>query len=409
MTKLFEKTELVELVPEELKEKLNHSQQLIIGQLISLTGIEQYKQNGYVFLSNQEFCGLIGITEKTLIRNLIALQSMGLIERKVGVRNSEGAKASEYKLNLNTVNCDKSFTVNYSDSYSDNYSKDYSKEIIELITEYQHFMNKALGLLLYLQNENYSKDYSDNYSTESDTESEVKERTKEINKEKRKKRSNKDLCCKGLNLEDSNEISNEISPTSTDTITEYGNKSDDGFCFIEKAIIPKADYSIPYNVQEHKYKTMAARLKDIDNIDELNFKYTLLMNYLNSNRYALQFIESARHLKEEMENKLQQVQIENPESIIIPPPAPASEICALNASNDADGITTHQQEENPSEEEKRALQQKCYEMLRNVISEIVSVADLKEANKSLNEHKKDVSNEQLDKLQKLIMEKCNEL
>lgn len=128
----------------------------------------------------------LGIKSKpTLISGIRKLESMGLIERKVGIRNSDGSNASEYIVKENNV---------YKNSESMN-NNELTKELVDIIKNMQQqiaSLTEMMGLILKQQNYtlNYThqnplnkgvsddmglidnnKNYTHNYTSDTDTES----------------------------------------------------------------------------------------------------------------------------------------------------------------------------------------------------------------------------------------------
>ena len=126
--------------------KLTNKRKMILATLLYINGIDEKDSNGCFFVENLFLCKLIGITERTLIKSLKYLQSIGIISRISGKRGS----ASLYKIE-----------EKYSEKYSNNlekYSDKYSNKVVD---------NQVVREL---RTEKYSDKYSKKYSTDIDIE-----------------------------------------------------------------------------------------------------------------------------------------------------------------------------------------------------------------------------------------------
>lgn len=473
MTKIFEKTELVDLVPNEIAENLNNSQKLIIGQLISMNGLEQNKNNGFVFLSNQDFCNLIGISEPTLIKNIIKLEAMGLITRKAGKRSSKGSKASEYKLNLNTQNFTKDFTKDFSENLSINLSNDLSKEIVGIITEYQHFMNKAMDLLLKVNTKDFSDNLSNNFSTDTDIEldkdkeidNNIINKNNNLNKIEEKENiftniEEKEETVQGLEVEETEEIDEnlpieETSDEETETKT-FNIPTDMNENTVEKEIIEHfnkekavkqstVDYKIiPLEEQERIFNTLCERLKASSSMEELKFKYAKLLKYFNTHTFSIWFREDAAKLFKDLcknfetstenENKAPSNLSNALDGIVISPtdlkpieskktveetPTPNEPISEpTSPSNDEDGVTDQEEEEKPTESKAttikvfktpQQIRDDRMQELKQMIFFSETVEDLKEVSKKIAMLRNSICTDDMAELAEIMDEKCKEV
>ena len=151
----FEKEDLVELeslVPDEIKTQLTPKQTILLGYFIYLNGLEQTKDNGFFYRSNADIMADLGIKSKpTLISGIRKLESMCLIERKVGIRNSDGANASEYFVKENNV-------FKNSESMNNN---ELTKELVDIIKNMQQQITSLTEMMgLILKQQNYTLNYT---------------------------------------------------------------------------------------------------------------------------------------------------------------------------------------------------------------------------------------------------------
>lgn len=170
----MKQNDFFEILPSYLKETkdLTLGSKNVLAALLFLNNNEYSKENGFFFRSNKDLMKDSQVSEPTLIKSLIQLESFGFIERKVGKR---GNGASEYKLNEHFT---QSLKVNFSNNFSNqervkiqgfeqSLKKDFSNN-----TKKEDFSNQNPNKQRDLE-ENFSKDFSNNFSTDTDTEVDI--------------------------------------------------------------------------------------------------------------------------------------------------------------------------------------------------------------------------------------------
>ena len=100
--------------------KLTNKRKMILATLLYINGIDEKNEEGQFFVENLFLCKLIGITERTLIKSLKYLQSIGILSRISGKRGSASLYKIEEKYSNNLEK--------YSKKYSNNLEK-YSTDI----------------------------------------------------------------------------------------------------------------------------------------------------------------------------------------------------------------------------------------------------------------------------------------
>ena len=103
MIKNFSKEELMDLVPSDIQKKLTKKQVLILGYFIMLDGLDESKTNGTFYRSNDDIVEDLEITEPTLLTGIRKLETLNLVERKVGIRSKDEKKASVYLIKKNNI------------------------------------------------------------------------------------------------------------------------------------------------------------------------------------------------------------------------------------------------------------------------------------------------------------------
>ena len=187
------KKELLDNVPMGLRKSkvLTPIQQLVLGQLIMLSGLDQYKDKGYSYRSNKDFCNDVGISEPSLIIAVNKLERLGFIKRRRGKR---GEGASEYELFMDVI-----------ESYNtkkENFSNQNSKELLELTERVDTLQSLVIQLLAKI-----NRLESRFFSTETESEKELDtdlEYKNLYNKELIDKEYNKILYYKNNNILDNN-------------------------------------------------------------------------------------------------------------------------------------------------------------------------------------------------------------
>lgn len=207
----YTKKELLGVLPIELRKSkiLKPKQQLVLGQLMMLSGLDQYKDKGYCYRSNKDICNDVGISEPTLILAVNKLERLGFIKRRRGKR---GEGASEYELFMDVI-----------ESYNtkkENFSNQNSKELLELAERVDTLQSLVIQLLTKI-NRLESRFFSTD--TESDTETDTDiEHKKLYNKELIDIEHNKILYYKNNNILDNNK--NIIEKEKTNKL---GKKKED--------------------------------------------------------------------------------------------------------------------------------------------------------------------------------------
>lgn len=203
--------------------KLTNKRKMILATLLYIDGIDTKDNEGQFYVENSYLCNLIGITERTLIKSLKYLQSIGIISRISGKRGS----ASLYKIE---------------EKYSNKYSEKYSNKSVD---------NQVVREL---RTEKYSEKYSNNlekYSTDIDKDiEEDKDIDKEIKKEIDKNNINNILINYILNL---NNIINNLNNNIL-YIKEKNNKKEkeiEELNFKLEALIQKVEMNNKNNNKEN--------------------------------------------------------------------------------------------------------------------------------------------------------------
>lgn len=205
------KKELLHNVPMGLRKSkvLTPKQQLVLGQLMMLSGLDQYKDKGYCYRSNKDFCNDVGISEPSLISAVNKLERLGFIKRRRGKR---GEGASEYVLFMDVI-----------ESYNtkkENFSNQNSKELLEFaerVDVLQSLVIQLLAKISRLEAKFFSTD------TESETELDTDLEYKNLyNKELIDKEYNKILYYKNNNILEYNK--NKLEKEKTNKL---GKKKED--------------------------------------------------------------------------------------------------------------------------------------------------------------------------------------
>ena len=203
------KKELLDNVPMGLRKSkvLTPIQQLVLGQLIMLSGLDQYKDKGYCYRSNKEFCNDVGISEPSLIIAVNKLERLGFIKRRRGKR---GEGASEYVLFMDVI-----------ESYNtkkENFSNQNSKELLELTERVDTLQSLVIQLLAKI-NRLESRLFSTDTESETELDTDLEYNKNKLEKEKTnklgKKKEDKDFYRKNLEEESTDGDSTDSKENNT--------------------------------------------------------------------------------------------------------------------------------------------------------------------------------------------------
>lgn len=282
--------------------KLTNKRKMILATLLYINGIDSKNSEGQFFVENSYLCNLIGITERTLIKSLKYLHSIGIISRISGKRGS----ASLYKIE-----------EKYSNN-SEKYSDKYSNKVVD---------NQVVREL---RTEKYSEKYSNNlekYSTDIEEDKDI-DKEIEIKKDIDKNNINNILINYILNLNNNiNNLNNNI-------------------LYIKEKNIKKEKEIEELNF---KFETL---IQKVDNMNNLNNKNNFEIK-MNMKENSKENITPSQDVLEVILSKLTSIEtritsIENEIKSL------KGQNCVLTASNDSSNIITPIEEDNAAEAKEMA-------------------------------------------------------
>ena len=492
MIKNFSKEELMDLVPSDIQKKLTKKQVLILGYFIMLDGLDESKTNGTFYRSNDDIVEDLEITEPTLLTGIRKLETLNLVERKVGIRSKDEKKASVYLIKKNNI-----FKIK---DDMNKVNEDLIKGILDAVIKiqeqitllndrlkiedknftYQNPLNKGnLNDRLKIEDKNFTQNFTSDTDIELDIDKdieiknniipdkpeEIKEKEKNIinyiQKEKESSETENNFEAKEKTIEDKNNNSiinetqtplegfaskkeemNEITKqTPTVEIEKPVEKEIINSINVEKAVVennnnktsvemeiitPTNESAIQYKFMHYdeqleKFNILIEKLKKCTSAEELTHKHSLMQKYMREHTFLISFLDKAQRTYRELIKNFE-TPTEKPnkdavspsdelDGIIFSPTdfnalEPSTEkekeknsakrereetneakLSPTSPSNDEDGITTHQEENNATGTKETALETKREERLKNLnelIDTIETLSDFKFVQKRVN-------------------------